>query len=34
LPALIYDQNCSGSKAYIALASELLARLPQQRKAA
>jgi chromosome partitioning protein len=34
LPALIYDQHCSGSKAYIALASELLARLPQQRKAA
>jgi chromosome partitioning protein len=34
LPALIYDHNCSGSRAYIALASELLARLPQQRKAA
>lgn len=34
LPALVYDQNCSGSRAYIALASELIARLPQQRKAA
>ena len=34
LPALVYDQYCSGSKAYIALASELLARLPQKRKAA
>ncbi len=34
LPALIYDHNCSGSRAYIALASELIARLPQKRKAA
>lgn len=34
LPALIYDQNCSGSRAYIALAAELVARLPQRRKAA
>ncbi len=34
LPALIYDHNCAGSRAYIALASELLARLPQKRKAA
>ena len=34
LPALIYDQNCSGSRAYIALARELIARLPQKRKAA
>jgi len=34
LPALIYDHNCTGSRAYIALARELIARLPQQRKAA
>ncbi|MDP9056676.1 MAG: AAA family ATPase [Pseudomonadota bacterium] len=34
LPALIYDHNCSGSRAYIALARELIARLPQKRKAA
>ncbi len=34
LPALVYDHNCSGSKAYIALARELIARLPQQREAA
>jgi chromosome partitioning protein len=34
LPALIYDQHCSGSRAYIALASELIGRLPQKRKAA
>lgn len=34
LPALIYDQHCSGSKAYMSLARELIARLPEQRKAA
>jgi chromosome partitioning protein len=34
LPALIYDHNCPGSKAYIALARELITRLPEQRKAA
>ena len=34
LPALIYDHNCSGSRAYIALARELIGRLPQKRKAA
>ena len=34
LPALVYDHNCAGSRAYIALASELLGRLPQDRKAA
>lgn len=34
LPALIYDHTCSGSKAYMALARELISRLPQQRKAA
>ena len=34
LPALIYDHNCAGSRAYIALARELISRLPQQRKAA
>lgn len=34
LPALIYDHNCAGSKAYIALARELIGRLPKQRKAA
>lgn len=28
LPALIYDHRCSGSQAYIALARELIARLP------
>lgn len=31
LPALIYDHRCSGSEAYIALARELIARLPQSR---
>ena len=30
LPALIYDHRCSGSEAYIALARELIRRLPQQ----
>lgn len=34
LPALIYDHNCSGSRAYIALARELIGRLPERRKAA
>lgn len=29
MPALIYDHRCSGSQAYIALARELIARLPQ-----
>lgn len=29
LPALIYDYRCSGSQAYIDLARELIARLPQ-----
>lgn len=29
LPALIYDHRCSGSEAYMALASELIARLPR-----
>lgn len=28
LPALIYDHRCSGSQAYIALAREMIARLP------
>ena len=34
LPALIYDQTCTGSRAYMALASELIGRLPEERKAA
>jgi chromosome partitioning protein len=34
LPALIYDHACSGSRAYMALARELIGRLPDQRKAA
>ena len=34
LPALIYDHNCSGSRAYMALARELINRLPERRKAA
>ncbi len=34
LPALVYDHSCSGSRAYIALARELIGRLPEQRKAA
>ncbi len=34
LPALVYDQNCTGSRAYMALARELIARLPERRKAA
>jgi len=34
LPALVYDQHCAGSRAYMALARELIDRLPEQRKAA
>ena len=34
LPALIYDHNCTGSRAYMALARELIGRLPEKRKAA
>jgi chromosome partitioning protein len=34
LPALIYDHRCAGSEAYIALARELIARLPQPAEAA
>ena len=34
LPALVYDLRCSGSEAYIALARELIARLPAAKAAA
>ncbi len=34
LPALIYDHACTGSRAYMALARELISRLPARRKAA
>lgn len=34
LPALIYDHRCAGSEAYIALAREVIDRLPKLRKAA
>ena len=34
LPALVYDHSCPGSRAYIALARELIGRVPEQRKAA
>ena len=34
MPALVYDHQCPGSRAYIALARELIARLPEERKAA
>jgi chromosome partitioning protein len=34
VPALIYDHACSGSRAYMALARELLTRLPEKRIAA
>ena len=34
LPALIYDHSCSGSRAYMALARELISRLPKERIAA
>ncbi|WP_454885835.1 ParA family protein [Sphingomonas oryzagri] len=34
VPALIYDHRCSGSEAYIALARELMTRLPLRERAA
>lgn len=34
MPALIYDHRCAGSEAYIALARELIHRLPRSAKAA
>jgi chromosome partitioning protein len=34
LPALVYDHACAGSRAYMALARELIARLPPERRAA
>ena len=34
LPALVYDHTCAGSRAYMALARELITRLPEKRKAA
>lgn len=34
LPALIYDHSCAGSMGYMALARELIGRLPEKRKAA
>jgi chromosome partitioning protein len=34
LPALIYDHKCAGSEAYIALAREVIDRLPKLKKAA
>lgn len=34
LPALIYDHACAGSRAYMALARELISRLSEKRKAA
>lgn len=34
LPALVYDHSCTGSRAYIALARELIGRFPPVRKAA
>jgi chromosome partitioning protein len=34
LPALIYDHACAGSRAYMALARELISRLPKERVAA
>ncbi len=34
MPALIYDHNCAGSRAYMALARELIGRLSDLRKAA
>jgi chromosome partitioning protein len=34
LPALIYDQHCAGSRAYMALARELIGRFPAERQAA
>lgn len=34
IPALIYDHRCSGSEAYMALARELIGRMPKERAAA
>jgi len=34
IPALIYDHRCPGSEAYMALARELIARLPKKKAAA
>jgi chromosome partitioning protein len=34
IPALIYDQRCSGSAAYMDLARELLARMPRRTREA
>ena len=34
LPALVYDQHCAGSRAYMGLARELITRLPEKRIAA
>lgn len=34
VPALIYDHTCAGSRAYVALARELITRLPEKRIAA
>ena len=34
IPGLIYDHRCSGSEAYMALARELIVRLPKQAIAA
>ncbi|USI74294.1 ParA family protein [Sphingomonas morindae] len=34
IPALIYDHRCTGSEAYIALARELMGRLPRPERAA
>ena len=34
IPALIYDLRCPGSEAYMALARELIARLPKEAVAA
>jgi len=34
MPALVYDHSCAGSRAYMALARELIGRLPQERIAA
>lgn len=34
MPALIYDHRCAGSEAYMALAREVVGRLPKPRKAA
>lgn len=34
LPALVYDHSCAGSRAYMALARELIGRLPERREAA